>query len=457
SSTIDSSAELTNIATKYVDGYYTTTYEVMLPDVDSLRVAFTFSGTAFTYFNLDEISVVALPNTYVSGTVTDAGTGAGVDSVAIDVNGNTVYTDAAGDYALYGYTAGNFDLMYSKDGYNDAGFYVEVAEGDSIEQDMALAPEVLTDYSTGFEAGDDQGWSMVVYGGGDFAVVADSFMAVYTYADDDTMYYVDTSWVYSPDSSAMLVYPDSGYGYENDAWTYWVADSAIDISEYSGGSYLYLSIDANYATEDGYDVFIVGLVGDDGISYWNSELTGESNGWETVTYDFTWVADYGVQTATPFIAFGSDYGWVDGWGGAFDNLEVFGNPFYLAPPEDLMAESYGSSIPLSWGGPAAAGSVSHTAYRANLQDIENIPWSTYVDDNGNTVENRRGQRNFEQLEIDQTFTGPSSRDLVSYNIFKREWPFGDWGLLSNTNDNTYLDDAVTDGDYVEYYVTAVYD
>jgi len=457
SSTINSSAELTHIATKYVDGNYTAMYEVILPDVDSLRVAFTFSGTAFTYFNFDEVSVVALPNTYVSGTVTDAETGAGVDSVAIDVNGNTVYTDAAGDYALYGFTAGNFDLMYSKDGYNDASFYVEVAEGDSIEQDIALAPEVLTDYSTGFEAGDDQGWSMVVYGGGDFAVVADSFMAVYTYADDDTMYYVDTSWVYSPDSSAMLVYPDSGYGYVNDAWTYWMADSAIDISEYSGGSYLYLSVDANYATEDGYDVFIVGLVGDDGISYWNSVLTGESNGWETVTYDFTWMADYGVQTATPFIAFASDYGWVDGWGGAFDNVEVFGNPFYLAPPEDLMAESYGSSIPLSWGGPAAAGSVSHTAYRANLQDIENIPWSTYVDDNGNTVENRRGQRNFEQLEIDQTFTGPSSRDLVSYNIFKREWPFGDWGLLTNTDYNSYSDDAVTDGDYVEYYVTAVYD
>ncbi|WP_300352041.1 choice-of-anchor J domain-containing protein, partial [uncultured Alcanivorax sp.] len=33
SSTIDSSAELPHIATKYVDGFYTTMYEVMLPDV----------------------------------------------------------------------------------------------------------------------------------------------------------------------------------------------------------------------------------------------------------------------------------------------------------------------------------------------------------------------------------------------------------------------------------------
>ena len=435
-------------------------YGFLLNGTGDIQLEFDFSpdsGSGYTYFNIDEVVVSVLPVTYVSGTVTDAGTGAGLDGVEVDVNGYIATSGTDGGYSLYGFSPGNFDITFSKDGYNSAGFYVEVAEGDSIEQDMALAPEVLTDYSTGFEAGDDQGWSMVVYGGGDFAVVADSFMAVYTYADDDTMYYVDTSWVYSPDSSAMLVYPDSGYGYVNDAWTYWMADSAIDISEYSGGSYLYLSIDANYATEGGYDVFIVGLVGDDGISYWNSVLTGESNGWETVTYDFTWMADYGVQTATPFIAFASDYGWVDGWGGAFDNVEVFGNPFYLAPPEDLMAESYGSSIPLSWGGPAAAGSVSHTAYRANLQDIENIPWSTYVDDNGNTVENRRGQRNFEQLEIDQTFTGPSSRDLVSYNIFKREWPFGDWGLLTNTDYNSYSDDAVTDGDYVEYYVTAVYD
>jgi len=456
SGTIDSSAELTHIATKYVDGFYASTYEVILPDVDSLRVAFTLSGTAYTYFNLDEVSVVALPNTYVSGTVTDAETGSGVDSVAIDINGNTVYTDTAGEYTLYGFTPGDFDLMFSKDGYNSAGFYVEVAEGDSIEQDMALAPEDLTDWSTGFETGDDLGSSVVVYGGGDFTVVADSFMTVYTYADPDTMYYVDTSWVYSPDSSAMLVYPDSGYGYANDAYTYWMADSSIDISEFSSGSYLYLSFDLNIATEEGFDVFLVGLVGDDGLSYF-STFWGNSVGWLTLTRDMSYVLEAGVQSVTPFIAFVSDYGWVDGWGGAFDNIEVFGNPFYLAPPEDLMAESYGSSIPLSWGGPAAAGSVSHTLYRADLNDIENIPYSTFVDDNGNTVENRRGQRNFEQLEIDQTFTGPSSRDLVSYNVFKREWPFGDWGLLTNTDATSYTDDNVADGEYAEYYVTAVYD
>ena len=321
-----------------------------------------------------------------------------------------------------------------------------------------LFRSILTDYATGFEAGDDQGSSNVIYGTANFAVVADSFMAVYTYADDDTMYYVDTSWVYS-DSSAMLVYPDSGYGYENDVVTIWLADTGIDVSEYSGGSYLYLSVDANYATEDLYDFFYVGLMGADGMYYFSADgaLTGESGGWESHTIDMTWVAETGLTNFTPFIAFVSDYGWVNGWGGAFDNVEVFGYPFYLAPPEDLMAESYGSSIPLSWGGPAAAGSVSHTAYRANLQDIENIPWSTYVDDNGNTVENRRGQRNFEQLEIDQTFTGPSSRDLVSYNIFKREWPFGDWGLLTNTDATSYSDEDVVDGDYAEYYVTAVYD
>ena len=451
----------TTLASRAIHDYYEQ-IEVTLPDTGDQYLSFTFapdSGGSYAYFNFDQVSVVALPNTYVSGTVIDAETGSGVDSVEVDVNGNIVYTGASGVYSLYGFTPGAFDISFSKDGYNDAAFYLEVDEGDSVEQNLEMAPEVLTDYVTGFETGDDQGSSVIVYGGGDFTVEPDSFLAVYTYADPDTMYYVDTSWVYSPDSSAMLVYPDSGYGYANDAWTYWKADTVIDISEYSGGSYLYLSVDANYATEEGFDVFLVGLVGDDGLSYWNyaAVLTGESNGWESLAFDMTWITDYGVQEVTPFIAFVSDYGWVDGWGGAFDNVEVFGNSFYLAPPENLMVENYGSSIPLSWDEPAAAGRASRTVFRADMQDISNIPWPTFVDENGNTVENHRGQRDFEKHIIDYSYTGPSSRDLVSYNVFRHEWPFGDLELLANTDATTYTDDDVEDGDYAAYYVYAVYD
>ena len=458
-STVDSSEELTHIASREVNGQYVSAAEVILPDVDSLRISFSFSGTSYTYMNFDEVTVIVLPNTFASGTVTDLETGAGIDSVEVDLNGNIVYTDTSGAYALYGFTPGTFDLGFSKEGYNDESFWVEVAEGDTIEQDMAMDPESLIDYYTGFETGDDQGSSVIDSGSTAFVVV-DSFYAIHMHEDDDTLYYTDSTWIFPYDSSKMVVYPDSGAGYEHNVFTSWQAGETVDVSDYhSTGSYLYLSFNTMYDTEDGFDLFLAGVIGDDSLFYWNEygELSGSTAGyWNGITLNMTWIADHGLQTATPFIAFMSDDGWAEGWGGAFDNVRLEGNPFYLAPPENLMAESYGSSIPISWDAPAAAGQASHVVYRADLRNINSIPWPTYVDENGNTVENRRGKRAFEQSVVEFNYTG-SSRELASYNIFKREWPFGEFELLDNTDANSYTDDDVEDGDYFNYRVTAVYE
>ncbi|MDP7121070.1 MAG: choice-of-anchor D domain-containing protein, partial [Candidatus Marinimicrobia bacterium] len=189
SSTIDSSAELTTIANILVDGFYTPTYEVVLPDVDSLRVAFTLSGTAYTYFNLDNVSVVALPNTYVSGVVTDSETGAAVTAM-VEFGGVSENSSATGAYGLYGAEPGVHVLNVSADGYLDSHFTLEIAEGDSLVQNVVLvaqssaAQEV---YSTGFESGEDMGWT---YTGGTNPF---ELSAGFTFYED--YYYPDTATV----------------------------------------------------------------------------------------------------------------------------------------------------------------------------------------------------------------------------------------------------------------------
>ena len=452
-STVDSVEQLTHIATKNISGFYSNTYEVILPDVDSLRIGITLSGTSYTYMNLDEVSVEALPNTYVSGSAVDAETGEGIDSVEVDINGNTVYTNASGEYELYGFSAGDFNLTFSHADYNSASFYVEVGEGDSLEQWAHLAPEDSLEYSTGFEPGDDLGSTMVGSGSGDFAVV-DSFMTVWTFDNEDTITYGDTSWhvaSYSGDS-LFMVYPDSGAGYENLAYAYWKAGETFSVSDYVDESYLFMRVTAKYAVEVDYDYFYAGLMLDDSSIYWaeNGIFTGEDESWSTYYIDVAWVAAMASDSATPVIVFESDSSYVEGWGGAFDNIELEGNPHYLAAPENVVATSYGTDIPLTWSEPAAVGAVNYEVRRVDPRNIQSVGWET-------TQDSRR-RRDYEKLSVGVNFDNSGSqRELVSYNVFKQEWPFGDYTLLDSTGIDSYTDTDVEDGGYYNYRVSAVYE
>ena len=212
----------TDIASKDITVSYAA-YEAILPATGDQYISFTFAppvGGSYTYFSLDEVSVSALPNTHISGLATDSETGAALENVAVNISGNIVYTDAAGAYALYGLSPSSFDLGFSKDGYNDASFYVEVALGDSIVQNVALAPETLSDlYATGFEVGEDAGTSTVSTGSHIFAVV-DSFYAISIYDHGSGTTYLDTNWVEPATGSGMLVFPDSsGTQYEKQCFS----------------------------------------------------------------------------------------------------------------------------------------------------------------------------------------------------------------------------------------------
>jgi hypothetical protein len=251
-----------------------------------------------------------------------------------------------------------------------------------------------------------------------------------------------------------------GPGYEHEAFAYWQAGETFDVADYVDNSYLYLQLSANYATEEFFDFFYVGLMLDDSLIYWTDEgeLTGSTNGlWYWDNIDVAWLAAMASETATPVIVFESDESWIDGWGGAFDNVAVVGNPFYLGPAQDLAAGSYGENIPLSWGVPALTGAVNYEVRRMDPRNIDNIGWETMPNPDGEGEQRVRGPRNYETVSVSMNYNNSvSSRDLLSYDVFKREWPFGDWDLTVNVETNSYTDDDVDDGGYYDYYVTAVY-
>ncbi|MDP7653881.1 MAG: choice-of-anchor J domain-containing protein [Candidatus Marinimicrobia bacterium] len=392
---------------------------------------------------LDDVVVEELPNTHVSGLATDSETGTALASVAVNINGNIVYTDAAGAYALFGFTPGSFDLGFSKDGYNDASFYVEVALGDSIVQNVALAPETLSDlYATGFEVGDDLGSTQIV-SGYDFAVL-------------DTMFNADGDTILADAGVYMLAYPDTaGVNYNNNDLVFWISDSVVDISSTAS---LQMTLDANYDTESGWDYFYVGLLLDDGYIYYGigQELSGSSNGWVELSLDVSWALSLST-TATPVIWFASDGSVNSYWGGAFDNLMLSGNAFFLAPPTNLVAENYGSSIPLSWDEPSSTGRLSYDLHRAELANIHNLSRPMVTDENGQTVELLKGPRDYEALTVEYQYSTAASRSFSHYNILRWDWPFGIVELHDTSQTNSYEDVDVSDGDYVNYFVTAVYD
>jgi len=435
----------TDIASKLLTSSYDA-YEAILPATGDQYISFTFAppaGGSYTYVSLDEVSVSALPNTHISGLATDSETGAALENVAVNISGNIVYTDAAGAYALYGLSPSSFDLIFSKDGYNDASFYVEVALGDSVVQNVALAPETLSDlYATGFEVGDDVGSTQIV-SGYDFAVL-------------DTMFNAVGDTILPAAGTYMLAYPDTaGVNYNNSDLVFWISDSAVDITTFGS---LQMTLDANYNTESNWDYFYVGLLLDDGVVYYGTgtEITGSSAGWVELSLDMSWALGLSA-TATPVIWFSSDASVNSYWGGAFDNVSLSGNEFFLAPVTNLVAGSYGTSIPLSWDAPRSTGQVSYDLHHVELANIHNLSRPMFTDENGQTVEQLKGPLDYEALTVEHQYSTAASRSLSHYNVFRQDWPFGVAALHDTTLTNSYDDAGVSDGDYVNYAVSAIYD
>ena len=385
------------------------------------------------------------PATYITGVVSSA-SGVLLDSATVMVSGSggTTYTSAAGEYGYYGSPQGLTGISFEKEGYHNAFFNVNLLENDTVTLDVTLQSlDVNGLYSSGFEATEDSGSSEVTTGTNAFGV-----SSLFVTTDQDT--------VLPKSGSAMLVFPDSG-AYENNDMVFWVSDSTFDLTAASGR--LTFSLDVNIDTEEGFDFFYFCLRLDDGIAWYTADvglLSGATDGWQHLDIDMSWVLDGRSETATPCILFSADGGEVAS-GGAFDNLSVAWDPFFLAAPSELTATNYGTSIPLSWEPPEESGRATYTIRSINLSGEELPSRPEVMGDDGVMVEVLKGEREFVSSTVLYDYTNQPSRSFVGYNLFKRDWPFGLWELEASVSNNAYEDAAVADGQYYEYAVSAVYD
>jgi hypothetical protein len=268
--------------------------------------------------------------------------------------------------------AGTYLVTFSKDDYNSAVFNnVEITDdvADTTRLDVGLAPFNMTEFEAGFEADQDSGSTVITSGSASFMVmdslrltVTDS--TVYT---DTTATGVDTTWTvydtteYNVDpymGDGMLVYGPTGPTgqggvYEDSAYAMWVSGDPIDITDYMAeGGNLSMNYRYNINVEYTGDNFYVGVMLDDDSTVWwgdYNDHTGTTSGsWYYGSADLSWLReldDDSSTTATPVIIFESNDSLVVGWGGAFDEFHVTGNPWFLPLPGHLHAESFGSYVP----------------------------------------------------------------------------------------------------------------
>jgi len=379
-----------------------------------------------------------------------------------------------GSYSFYGLPAGEYSVEFSKEGFNSSYYSATLELNDTLELIAMITPEALVDYYSGFEEedGDDLGGSHADDPSGALFEVLDSLHLVLVDSAG-----VDTAGATVWDTTeievdpymgdGMLVYPGSGRDtYEDDAVAMWVAGETFDASTYmEGGGYLNMSWRANFATEEDFDYFYVGLMLEDSSVIWdedNGALSGASTGWDYFANDVSWVNELvGAETVTPVVMFSSDGGTVDGWGGAFDDLRVDGNPYFLAGPGDLQAESFGSTVPVHWEGPASSGRATYNLRRFNIRDMDNLRMpSTSV--NGTHFVLSKGQREFESLQIAVDFDNTAlPRDVASYTLHRREWSdgmIGEWEeYVDGLVETHYEDTGVEEGNYYDYRVSLMYD
>ena len=118
-------------------GYNPGTQSVTVSGADVTGVAITLFPTAATYT--------------LSGTITDSGTGTGLDGATVtltlpDSTTQTTTTSAAGLYSFTGLAAGTYDLAVTASGYQD-GSATGIQVSADTTQDLALDPAAPATYT----------------------------------------------------------------------------------------------------------------------------------------------------------------------------------------------------------------------------------------------------------------------------------------------------------------------
>ncbi len=439
-------------------------YTIVLNGTGPMQIEFDFSpasGGSFAYLNLDNIRTYTLPNTYVSGTVTDNETDLAINGATIEFSGVTGVTDANGAFGLYGANPGQHVLAVSAAGYLDAHFTLVIEEGDSLEQNVDLFPigsVSSTVYETSFEIDDDLGWTFT--GGTNPFEVSNGFTFVQGSDSVDVAPY---------SGSSMMVCSPTGYVNNEFSWWFNLPDSDMDLSSVVSAD---ITLKMNYWTENNYDDIILLAnrpeidsttyyyldVNGDGVGDGADVINGVSDGWVEVTADLTPFVgtSYGVEIAVLFDADGSV---ISGFGVAIDDISVTGYLESRPGVQDLMAESFvNDQIALSWSEPSGGERIMETnTISMNRTERARID-----------PRNPRKAYDYETGTAALTINIPdnASRDLVGYNVYRTDqnllngFEVGDFSgfeLIANTMSLSYVDTDVDNFILYYYYVTAVYD
>ena len=387
----------------------------------------------------------------------------------------SVYVDAAqatmhpGHYKYRGMDKGTYSVNFSLEDYNPANFYnVEITDdvADTTRLDVGLAPHNLTDFEAGFEADQDSGSTEITSGSATFMVMDSLRLTVIdsTVFTDTTTTGVDTTWTtydtteYNIDPYAgdgMLVYgPTGAQGsvYEDSAYAMWVSGESFDITDYTGEGgnlSMYYRRNMNVATGD---YFYVGVMLEDSTVWWGDydDHTGSTfGGWYYSSTDLTWLRELtedSSTTATPVIIFDSNDSLVTGWGGAFDDFHVNGNPWFLMKAGNLRAESFGSYVPLQWDEPMSSGRVTYEVHGFHMSELGGSQPPT--------IQTRTVTSEFDNSAI--------SRDVLEYSIHRQHWDattmqIGDMEPLAVTSMTSYWDFDMSDGDRADYHILVRYE
>ena len=374
-------------------------------------------------------------------------------------------------------------MSFTKEGYNTTT-YSQIAVfddvADTLSLDVGMAALNETDWSTGWELDDDHGSTVLQHGDQRFAVM-DTMELTYvdsTVFEDTTAAGVDTTWTtydtlnYNVDpyvGNSMLVFPDSGGVYHHNTYAMWVADESFDITAYSGdGGSLSMYYRRNHHIDTD-DYIYVGVMLDDSTVHWGdyNDHTGNTFGsWYYNSADLSWLRELdefdSVSTATPIIIFESDSSGFAGWGAAFDDFNIDGNPWFLPLPGEVHAESFGTSIPVHWEEPSVSGRVSYDLYSFHLNDLDNLQQASVQTENGEVFVSR-GPRQYETRTVTATYDNSArDGDPISYRVQRRHWDattmqIGDWEPLSVTNTTSYTDFGLSEGDRADYRVYVRYE
>jgi len=383
----------------------------------------------------------------VAGSVTDSETGLAIDSATVTIGTITTMSGSDGSYLLETLVSDEAVISFEKNGYLNATFTIAISDVDTLSLSAALVPENLlaeTVYETGFESGDDMGWTYT--GGTNPFEVSGGFT-------------FDTLTVAPATGDSMIVCSPAGYADNEFSWWMNLTDSNMDLSTYAAAE---VTLKMNYWTEAGYDNIILLAnrpdidggtyyyvdINGDGVGNSSDVLSGSSDGWVEVTADLTPYSGqpYGVEIAILFMADGLT---VDGFGVAVDDISVTGFIDPRPSVNDLMAESFvDDQIALTWSDPTGGGrTVAFNTIAMDRVAIESVD-----------ARNPRKSYQYEmgKMDIELNQVSSSDRDLVSYNIFRAGTDVS-FSLIGNTNGLSFTDVGVENYTYYIYYVTAVYD